>query len=175
MPISATSDYLSTLLFYLVVLILNTYQMVTYKFKLIDSQVPKIKGKNIITDSNVGGVKNKYNVYRVRRWLWDKYLGTKTFWRPYQTMWDKKEHRVPPPYWGKGPLLNMWLVLSNDYPDPSKVKVLVTEGDKMHHCVKLFIGKSPVEFLSQDLNRNLKSNKSFYQSKFERYERHKKR
>jgi hypothetical protein len=155
--------------------------MVTYKFKLIDSKVPVVRGKNIITDSNVGGIKNTYRIYRVTtirskhlklNWNWMPiYVGTKTFWRPYQVVWDKKEHRVPAPYWGKGPLLNMWLVLSNDYPDPSKEKLIVTEGDTTHHCVKIL----NVEFLSQTLNKNLKSNNSFYQSKFERYERHKKR
>jgi hypothetical protein len=137
--------------------------MVTYKFKLIDSKVPAMKGKNIITDSNVGGTKNTYEIYLVRPyWLWDKLIGTKTFWRPYQANWDKKKHRIPAPYWGKGPLLNLWLVLLNDYPNPAKVRMLRPESDTMAHCTKVF----SIEFLSQELNKNLKSNKSFYQSKF---------
>ena len=154
--------------------------METYKFKLIDSKVPVVRGKNIITDSNVGGIKNTYKIYLVRRltirllWMtWrsksevlDKYVGTKTFWCPYKTAWDKKKHRVPAPYWGKGPLLNLWLALLNDYEDPSKVKILIREehDDTTTHYCNVF----GIPFKSQDLKNNLKSNKSFYQSKFEK-------
>ena len=138
--------------------------MVTYKFKLIDSKVPVIKGKNIIVDSNVGGQKNTYRIYRCTPWIWTihKYVGTKTFWRPYQTAWDKRKHRVPAPYWGKGPLLNLWLVLSNDYSDPSKVRILLQDDDTTKHTTSV----CGIPFLSQELNKNLKLNQSFYQSKF---------
>lgn len=148
--------------------------MVTYKFKLICSKVPVLKGKNIVTNSNVGGQKNTYNIYKLYTSKFCKYLqllgyqgsyvGTKTFWRPYQTVWDKKEHRIPAPYWGKGPLLNLWLVLSNDYEDPSKVKMLLPESSTQTHCTIVF----GIDFKSQELNKNLKSNKSFNQSKFEK-------
>jgi hypothetical protein len=138
--------------------------MVTYKFKLIDSKVPVMKGKNIITDSNVGGTKNTYEIYLVRPyWFWDKFIGIKTFWRPYKTVWDKQGNRLPAPYWGgKGPLLNLWLVLSNDYPNPAKERVLQYTSSTKKHCTTVF----DVEFLSQELNKNLKLNQSFYQSKF---------
>jgi hypothetical protein len=153
--------------------------MVTYKFKLIDSKVPVVRGKNIIIDSNVGGTKNTYKIYQVRwlkiEWLgktwriksklFDKYIGIKTFWRPYQKVWRKRTMRVPAPYWGKGPLMNLWLALLNDYEDPSKVRLLGGENTAQH-CIKIF----GIEFLSQELNKNLKSNISFYQSKFERHE-----
>jgi hypothetical protein len=140
--------------------------MVTYKFKLIDSKVPVMKGRSVVTDSNVGGQKNTYEIYLVRpNWIWDKYIGLKTFWRPYQTVWDKKGHRVHAPYWGKGPLMNMWIVLSNDYADPSDQKALLQDDDTTKH-VTLVYG---TPFLSQILNNNLKSNKSFYQSKFENH------
>jgi hypothetical protein len=147
--------------------------MVTYKFKLIDSKVPDIKGKNIIVDSNVGGQKNTYKIYRIT-WIElplfggvykvspKRLVGTKTFWRPYQTVWDKKKHRVPAPYWGKGPLLNLWLVLSNDYSDPSKVRILLQDDDTTKHTTSV----CGIPFLSQELNKNLKLNQSFYQSKF---------
>jgi hypothetical protein len=150
--------------------------MVTYKFKLINSKVPVIKGKNVITDSNVGGTKNTYKIYRITYieaygfiashplWPFRKLVGTKTFWRPYQSVWDKKEHKVPAPYWGKGPLLNLWIVLSNDYPDPSKVRILLQDDDTTKHTT-LVCG---IPFLSQELNNNLKLNNSFYQSKFEK-------
>ena len=136
--------------------------MVTYKFKLIDSKVPVIRGKRIITDSNVGGIKNTYKIYFVRRYWFDEYIGTKSFLRPYQTVWDAKKHRLPVVYWGKGPLLNMWLVLSNNFDDITKVKVLLPDGDTTHHCTKIF----NTDFKSQDLVKNLKLNQSFYQSKF---------
>ena len=150
--------------------------METYKFKLIDSQVPVIKGKKIITDANVGGTKNTYEiriVYKINI-AWELFgipipqqvyhsrkLGTKTFWRPYQENWNKKGNRLHAPYWGKGPLLNLWLVLSNDYADPSKVAVLLTESDTTKHCCTVL----GIKFLSQELNKNLKLNQSFYQSK----------
>ena len=136
--------------------------MVTYKFKLIDSKVPVIRGKRIITDSNVGGIKNTYKIYFVRRYWFDEYIGTKSFLRPYQTVWDAKKHRLPVVYWGKGPLLNMWLVLSNNFDDITKVKVLLPDGDTTHHCTKIF----NTDFKSQELVKNLKLNQSFYQSKF---------
>lgn len=152
--------------------------METYKFKLIDSQVPVIKGKKIITDANVGGTKNTYKIYLELRMVFDlkiplfglryidpvyynRYIGTKTFWRPYQENWNKKGNRLHAPYWGKGPLLNLWLVLSNDYADPSKVAVLLTESDTTKHCCTVL----GIKFLSQELNKNLKLNQSFYQSK----------
>jgi hypothetical protein len=146
--------------------------MVTYKFKLIESKVPVIKGKNIITDSNAGGEKNTYKIYRTWNWqlicmpVFDIYLGTKTFWRPYKTNWDKKEHKLHAPYWGKkeNPLLNLWLVLSNNYPDPSKVRTLLPDDDTSKHTT-IVCG---IPFLSQELNNNLKLNNSFYQSKFEK-------
>jgi hypothetical protein len=142
--------------------------MVTYKFKLIDSKVPVLRGKNIIVDSNVGGIKNIYKIYRVRP-LMDKLLCTRIFWRPWKSWWDVKKRRLPAPYWGKkdDPLLNMWLVLLNDYPDPSKVRSILQEADTSHHTTTI----CGIEFLSQELNRNLKLNKSFYQSNFKRDER----
>lgn len=138
--------------------------MVTYKFKLIDSKVPEIRGKNIITDSNVGGTKNTYKIYLVRPYWFNKYIGTKSFLRPYQSVWNVKEHRLQPVYWGKGPLLNMWLLLSNNYDDFKKVRVLLPECDTTHHCTKIF----NIDFKSQELVKNLKLNKSFYQSKFQK-------
>jgi hypothetical protein len=153
--------------------------MVTYKFKLVNSIVPVIKGRNVITDSNVGGTKNTYEIRIVYRMnlefkvfgvpvvtpaYYSRKIGTRTFWRPYQSVWDKKKHRKPAPYWGKGPLLNMWLVLSNDYDRPQDVKVLMPEADTTSHTTEV----CGIEFLSQELNNNLKSNSSFYQSKFEK-------
>ena len=145
--------------------------MVTYKFKLIDSKVPVIKGKNIITDANVGGTKNTYKIYEYRYLQYNgsykllyyvRYIGTKSFLRPYQSIWDAKKNRLHAPYWGKGPLLNLWLVLSNDYYDFNEVKVLLPEDDTSHHCTKIF----NIDFKSQDLVKNFKLNQSFYQSKF---------
>lgn len=138
--------------------------MVTYKFKLIASQVPVVRGKKIITDSNVGGTKNVYKIYRCR-WLLNQYIGIKVFLRPYQSVWDKHENRLPAVYWGKGPLLNMWLVLSNNFTNISDVKVLLPDADTTKHCTKIF----NVDFKSQELVKNLKLNQSFYQSKFENY------
>jgi hypothetical protein len=141
--------------------------MATYRFTLVKSIVPVVRGRNIITDSNVGGTKNTYKIYRCAQlvflpnWLTDVYLGKKIFLRPYQYVWPKgREHRMHAAYWGKGPLLNMWLVLSNDYERYDDLKVLLPEADTKSHCTKIF-GK---DFLSQELVKNLKSNKSFYQS-----------
>jgi hypothetical protein len=153
--------------------------MVTYKFKLIDSKVPVLKGKKIMIDSNVGGTKNTYKIYQMYwlklAWLgftfmwpiYNKYICKRTFWRPYQKEWDKRGHRVPPAYWGKGPLLNLWLVLSNDYEDPSKEVLLITESNTLSKYTEI----CGIEFLSQELNKNLKSNNTFYQSKIEKYEK----
>jgi hypothetical protein len=140
--------------------------MVTYKFKLIDSKVPVIKGRNIITDSNVGGTKNTYQIYFVQKVLFGlklhRYIGTKSFLRPYQSQWDKKNRRLRPNYWGKGPLLNLWLVLNNDYDNIKDVRAFLQPEDTTKHCVKI-LGR---EFLSQELTKNLNSNQTFYQSKF---------
>ena len=138
--------------------------METYKFKLIDSKVPVVRGKNIITDSNVGGTKNIYKIYEVKSYIckWiliRKLVGKRIFWRPYHKSWGT---RVPAPYWGKGPLLNVWLVLFNDYDNPAKVPILIQESDTMHHCTAV----CGIQFKSQELNRNLKLNQTFYQSKF---------
>jgi hypothetical protein len=139
--------------------------MVTYKFKLINSQVPVIKGKNIITDSNVGGIKNTYEIIRISGpfGILRKRIGTKTFLRPYQRVWDVKRHKLPAIYWGKGPLLNMWLILSNDYNDIKDVKALLPETNTMSYCTKIL----NVDFKSQELVKNLKLNESFKQSKIE--------
>ena len=153
--------------------------METYKFELIKSQVPEVRGRNVITDSNVGGTKNTYKIYRCRFIttklplgrtftfsLPRKYLGTKSLLRPYQSVWNPKERRLDAPYWGKGPLLNLWLVLSNDYDKFEDIVALLPEGDTTHHCTKIF----NTDFKSQELNKNLKLNQSFYQSKFEDHE-----
>jgi hypothetical protein len=158
--------------------------MVKYKFKLINSKVPVVRGRNIITDSNVGGIKNTYEVCEHRfitfklskgrtytYWFTRKLLGTKTFLRSYQSVWNKKERWLHAPYWGKGPLLNLWLVLSNDYNDIKDVKVLLPESDTTRHCTKIF----NKDFLSQELVKNLKSNQSFYQSNYEKHVERKKR
>jgi hypothetical protein len=161
MPISAITDYLSTLLF---LLTSNPYTMVTYKFKLINSQVPVIKGKNIITDSNVGGIKNTYDIIRISGpfGILRNKLGTKTFLRPYQNKWPVKWQKLPPRYWGKGPFINMWLLLSNDYDNIKNIKALMPETDTMGISTKIL----GIEFKSQILTKNLKSNQSFTQSKF---------
>jgi hypothetical protein len=152
--------------------------MVTFKFELIDSQVPEVRGRNVITDSNVGGTKNTYRISKyygktpwwikllglTKRYEDDNYVGIKTFLRPYQSVWDKKSHRLPPVYWGKGPMLNMWLVLSNDYKNIKDIKALLPEADTTKHCTKIF-GR---DFLSHELAKNLKLNQSFYQSNFEK-------
>ena len=153
--------------------------MVTYKFELINSLVPVLKGRNIVTDSNVGGIKNTYRIRIVYKMnlefdffsipivyptYYSRLLGVKSFLKPYQSVWDKRKHRLPPTYWGKGPLLNLWLVLSNDYKDIKDIKALLPEGDTTHHCTKIF----NVDFLSQTLAKNLKSSKTFYQSKFKK-------
>lgn len=139
--------------------------MVTYRFKLIESIVPVVRGKRIITDSNVGGTKNTYKIYQVRKYWFDKYIGKKSFLRPYQSVWDAHEDRLPAPYWGKGPLLNMWLVLSNNFTSLTEVRILLPESDTRRHCTKIF----NIDFKSQELVKNLKSNESFYQSNFEKH------
>lgn len=139
--------------------------MVTYYFKLIESQVPVIKGKNIIQDSNVGGTKNTYKIYLVRNICGirlNKYIGTKSFLRPYKSMWDVKERRLPSIYWGNGPLLNLWLVLNTNYNNIKDMKVFVTENNTLKRTVEVF----NIRFKSKDLTKNLKSNESFKQSKF---------
>jgi len=169
MPISAISDYLSTL--FILLNFFKPYTMVTYKYKLIDSKVPVMKGRNIITDSNVGGIKNTYKIYRLSGPfnLFKKYIGTKTFLRPYKSVWDVKRHRLPVVYWGKGPLLNMWLILSNDYDNINDVKALLPDSDTMSICTKIF----NADFESRVLVKNLKLNKSFTQSKSKDYGKHK--
>jgi hypothetical protein len=166
MPISAITDYLSTLLF---LLTSNPYTMVTYKFKLINSQVPVIKGKNIITDSNVGGIKNTYEIIRISGpfGILRKRIGTKTFLRPYQRVWDVKRHKLPAKYWGKGPFINMWLILNNDYNNIKEVKSFINLTDTMEYCTKIL----NVDFESRVLVKNLKLNESFKQSKSKTNER----
>lgn len=142
--------------------------MATYKFKLIDSIVPKIRGGKIITDSNVGGTKNTYKVYRVKirigkYYLIRRYIGQKSFLRPYQSLWDVSHDRLPPVYWGKGPLLNLWIIINDEFGDPTKSSGLLgLYPSTRRYYINLF----NIKFVSHELKNNLNSNQSFYQSNF---------
>jgi hypothetical protein len=138
-----------------------------YEFILIDSKSPKFKNRVLISDSNVGGIKNTYRIYRIKQiclfkkvfiTYYKKYLGTKAFLKPYKKLWNKRASRLPKVYWGKHLfLLNMWIVLSSDYDTLSNKKVIVPDGTTQSMNVKVF----DVSFKSTDLSKNLKKNQTF--------------
>lgn len=117
------------------------------KYTLLKKDVPKMKGKTILSDARVGGEKlvystisypistitlfNRYTVH-IPLVLYRKDYGgigidlvkeVKVFYRPYKKHWVKKVEgqkiRVPFHLWGKKehPLTNIWVQLAFDYKD----------------------------------------------------------
>lgn len=142
-----------------------------YYFELTRSCVPIIKGGKLIKDSNVGGIKNSYKVYKIsyitlfNKWnitLLKIYIGTCTFLRPYKSLWPKKIDRLPKIYWGKHPILvNMWLLLIKDYDKfdspTEKTSVLIYKDTTRSETIKVCY----IPFESKLLKKNLQTNKSF--------------
>ncbi|MCZ2338199.1 MAG: hypothetical protein LC127_08345 [Chitinophagales bacterium] len=83
-----------------------------YYFELTRSCVPIIKGGKLIKDSNVGGIKNSYKVYKI------SYITLFNKWNitienhmvlafpTYKSLWPKKIDRLPKSV-GSHPLINM--------------------------------------------------------------------
>lgn len=139
-----------------------------YKFVLIQSFAPTIEGNVIIKDSNVGGVKNTYKIYEIYQiYLLDyklfllpfrRYLGTKGFLRPYKKSYNKYINRLPKNYWGdlKSPLLNMWVILTEDYNTLSN-KYKIASKTTQSFKVEVF----NIFFRSTTLSKHLKTNRTF--------------
>ena len=142
-----------------------------YYFDLIQSCIPEMKGGVLIKDSNVGGTKNSYNVYKVyyltlfKKYeilLYKRFLGRQTFLRPYKKLWSKRVLRLPKLYWGKDPILiNMWLTLIGDYDKLKrtigKTSVLAYDSTTQSATINIF----NIPFESKLIKKNLQSNKSF--------------
>lgn len=137
-----------------------------YDFKLINSCIPEIKSGELVKDSNVGGVKNSYKIYKIYYIiLFNKYeiilrrrfIGNQAFLRPYKSIWNKRVNRLPKIYWGKDPLfINMWLVLTHDYNILSK-KMLMYNDTTQSVLVKILNN----HFESKLIKKSLKLNQSF--------------
>lgn len=142
-----------------------------YYFDLIQSCIPEMKGGVLIKDSNVGGTKNSYNVYKVyyvtlfKKYeilLYKRFLGRQAFLRPYKKLWSKRVLRLPKLYWGKDPILiNMWLTLIGDYDKLKKTigktSVLAYDSTTQSAIINIF----HIPFESKLIKKNLQSNKSF--------------
>lgn len=138
-----------------------------YDFKLINSCVPEIKSGELVKDSNVGGVKNSYKIYKVYYFtLFNKYeiilskrfIGSQAFLRPYKSIWNKRVNRLPKLYWGKDPLfINMWLVLTHDYNMLGNKRLLAYNDTTQSVSVKIL----NIHFESKLIKKSLKSNQSF--------------
>lgn len=143
----------------------------TYYFELTKSCVPKVKGGKLIEDSNVGGIKNSYKIYKVfyitlstrydiKLILRKVLLGNKAFLKPFKKEWKKlRMKRLPKVYWGtkKSLFIEMWCVLLNDYNTLSEKSVILYETDTQSELVKVF----NISFKSTQLKTFLKSNKCF--------------
>jgi hypothetical protein len=140
-----------------------------YKFRLIQSFTPIIERNVIIKDSNVGGVKNTYKIYLIHQVqiknigsfilpFWKKYLGVKGFLRPYKKSWNKYVNRLPKNYWGdiKSPLLNMWVVLAQDYHTLGN-RYKITSQTTQSYTVEVL----GIIFKSTTLSKLLKLNRTF--------------
>jgi len=142
-----------------------------YYFELTKSYVPKVKGGVLIEDSNVGGIKNSYNIYSIiyiRLFnkceipLYKRFLGTQAFLKPYKKLWPKKVNRLPKIYWGRHPIyINMWLLLIGDYDNLKqsieKKSVLAYSCTTQSAIVTIY----QASFESKILKKHLESNKSF--------------
>lgn len=144
----------------------------TYYFELIETKVPIIRGDVLIKDSNVGGIKNSYNIHKLHYvTLFKKYeiilkkrlIGSQAFLRPYKKLWPKKVIRLPKVYWGKHPfLINMWLCLLKDY---NKLEVTTGKTSTLlgysSTTQSATIYVHDISFESKLIKKCLQSNKSF--------------
>ena len=142
-----------------------------YYFELTQSCEPKIRGGVLIKDSNVGGTKNSYKIYKVfyihllNKYditLLKRFLGSRVFLRPYKKLWPKRINRLPKIYWGKHPIfINMWLLLAGDYDTIKrtigKTSVLAYDDTTQSEFINIF----NIPFESKLLKKQLQSNKSF--------------
>lgn len=141
--------------------------MKTFVFELQEKSRWPFTGKVESTTKEKFGILLTYNVYRSYRinlfgmklFAYNKYLGDKTFYRPLKKDWDKHAYRVPPVYWGKKTtkLTRLWVILHSITIKDNCVHV-ITEESLINHKVKLF----EESFISHDLTEHLfKSKKRF--------------
>lgn len=138
-----------------------------YLFKIIDTYSPTKKDGEIKDDSNIGGIKNSYNIYLIKYVeLFNKefifkrtFLGTSVFLLPLKTTWNKYIDRLPKIYWGKlkSPFINKWLVLTKDYNTLRDIRVLTYTSSTQSSIVKVF----NISFESKLIKKALKRNQSF--------------
>ena len=120
--------------------------MAKYIFKLKKKYEPDLTQKNNKDNNNYGGIRLIYTIYKIyyitlfgREIPWfRRYLGKKTFLRPYKKCWDKCRYRLPYAYWGKKthPLTRLWVVIPNNY--TFGISRIVPEASLIHTNVKLF-------------------------------------
>jgi len=139
-----------------------------YKFVLIQSDSPIIKGNKIVIDSkNKKGIVNFYKVFFVKKITIFKldivyfryYMGTVRVWCPYKTFWNKNTNRVSKPYWGRknSPLMNLWIVLnSND--SMLRNELIFTKDSTQSVNVKIL----KMKFKSTTISKSFKKNQSFF-------------
>lgn len=139
-----------------------------YYFQLTRSCVPYIKGNKLIKDSNVGGIRNTYGIFKEHYItifkhdiiLHKKLLGIQAFLRPYKKLWPKRIIRLPKIYWGKHPFfINMWLVLTKNCSTGTiKDNDILSYSDTTQSVTIKVLG---IEFESKEIKKHLKLNKSF--------------
>jgi hypothetical protein len=106
--------------------IINKTKMSAKRYVLIDNKSPKIEGKIIIEDLNVGGIKLTYEVSNNKSTLSQRDIQTHIYLRPYKTNLgeDKKdcEETFGKGSWGNtsSPLSNVWFKIKKDYTDYNK-------------------------------------------------------
>lgn len=132
-------------------------------YTLIKKDVPKIKGKHILSDARVGGEKLVYERVSYPIFIWllfnlfkihiplvlhkKKFGGiginlkkkeTVVYLRPYKKNWTKKKERLPFCLWGKKdhPLTNIWLELEYDFEDIMKKIPLMKSQVEDHSLIK---------------------------------------
>lgn len=126
--------------------------------------MPDLKKKE---DNQWGGIKLTYKIYKsfyvsiLKRHfnIFNLYLGTQSFLRPFKRNWDKKTYRLQRPYWGKvtHPLTRLWVVLY----EPNSVAVntsnnkrkVIPKASLIHQHIELF----NIKFQSKDLSKKLRS------------------
>ena len=89
-------------------------------YHLIDAKIPVTRGKEIIQDTDTGGIKLVFNVRTIRR-LFDYFsplaISKEIFLNPYKVNWATKKTDVPYREWGNtaNPYSKVWVKIARNY------------------------------------------------------------
>lgn len=108
----------------------NIKIMAAKKYVLIDVKAPILKGKEILKDPDVGGLKLVYEVSNEKTTLSKKDNKCIVYLKPYKENWGADKKDVKKGEWGNSssPLSNVWLEIKKDYTSYEKENMSI-RGD----------------------------------------------